>query len=255
MESLYRKLLDWADENRPVILMTVVSPGSLQGEKRVYSESGEWLEGRPDAALDEVLSRFAVELMQGGMPRTETFRIEERDWEIYGEAVQAEPELFLFGGGHVSQAVARVAVQAGFRPVVVEDRAEFARPERFPEGTRFHVGLWEETVPSLPFHSNAYLAIMTRAHAFDTWILGQLIDRSWKYLAMIGSRKKVTEAFRKLMEQGVSRDRIERVHAPMGLDIGAQTPGEIAVSVVGEMIAVKYGHSVGSREPLLPIEG
>ncbi len=139
--------------------------------------------------------------------------------------------------------------------MVVEDRPEFACPERFPEGTRFHVGSWEETVPSLPFHSNAYLAIMTRAHAFDTWILGQLIDRPWKYLAMIGSRKKVTEAFRQMLNRGVSRERLERVHAPMGLDIGAQTPGEIAVSVVGEMIAVKYGRSVGSREPLLPIEG
>ncbi len=255
MESLYRKLLGWVDKNHPVALITVVSPGPLQGEKRVYSESGKRLEGRPDAALDEVLSRFAVELIRGEMPRTETFRIEEHDWEIYGEAVQAEPELFLFGGGHVSQAVARVAALAGFRPVVVEDRLEFAGPERFPEGTRFRVGPWEETVSSLAFHSNAYLAIMTRAHAFDTWILGQLIDRPWKYLAMIGSRKKVTEAFRQMLNRGVSRERIRQVHAPMGLDIGAQTPGEIAVSVVGEMIAVKYGRSVGWRESLLPIEG
>jgi hypothetical protein len=99
MESLYRKLLSWADENRPAVLMTIVSPGPSQGEKRIYSESGERREGRPDAALDEVLSRYAVELMRGGIPRTEIFRIAEHDWEVYGETVQPEPELLLFGAG------------------------------------------------------------------------------------------------------------------------------------------------------------
>lgn len=255
MESLYRKLLGWVAENRPVALMTLVSSGPSQGEKWVYSESGERLEGQPERALDRVLGGFAATVIQEGIPRTESFRIEERDWQVYGEPVLPEPELFLFGGGHVSRAVARVAALAGFQPVVVEDRPEFADPDRFPPITRFQVGPWEETVPSLRFHSNAYLAIMTRAHAFDTWILGQVAERPWKYLAMIGSRKKVLEAFRQLADRGVSPDCIERIHAPMGLDIGAQTPEEIAVSVVAEMIAVKYGRSVGPRTPLWPARG
>jgi len=246
MASLYHKLLNWVGEDRQVALLTVVdSDGRAEpawGAKLVVSEGGRLLAGEP--VSDEIQGRlqaFARELFQRPVPRVQRIELEDGWLEVYGETVTEQPDLYLFGGGHVSKAVAEVAALAGFHPVVVEDRPQFASPERFPEGTRFHVGPWDEVVGRLRFHSNLYMVIVTRAHAYDRDVLAQVIEKPCRYLAMIGSRKKIATIFNALMKQGVSRQRLAQVHAPMGLGIGAQTPGEIAVSVVAEMIAVKYG--------------
>jgi len=250
MTSLYPKLLSWVDENRLVVLLTVVESSRPQwlpvGAKVAVSESGEVLQGDPGPeAVRTALRGFSTDLLRRGMPRLQSIEIEGESLVVYGEPVLAEPELFLFGGGHCSRAIARVAAAAEFLPVVIEDRPQFAVPEHFPEGTRFHVGHWEEVTPALQFHPNAYIVIVTRAHAYDSNILLSVIDKPYKYLGMIGSRKKVQTVFNRLREQGVSEERIARVHAPIGFKIGAQTPGEIAVSVVAEMIAVKYGKGEG----------
>ncbi len=245
MTSLYPKLLSWVDNNQRVALLTVIESGRSEGlsvgAKLVVSESGQVLLGEVPGALREAVVAFAMERLQQGAAASKALEVGRERLVIYGEPVAAEPEVFLFGGGHCGRAIAHAAALAGFQVVVVEDRPEFARPEDFPEGTQFRVGAWHEGVAQLAFHPNAYLVIVTRAHAFDSDLLLQLIDKPSKYLGMIGSRKKVETVFNRLREHEISQERIARVHAPIGIDIGAQTPGEIAISIVAEMIAVKYG--------------
>jgi len=245
MTNLYRKLLGWVDDNRRVALLTVIESGPAGalsvGAKGVVSQSGRVLWGRLPERVREAMVAFAMERLEAGLASSKALGEGEERLVVYGEPVIAEPELFVFGGGHCGRAIARGAALAGFRVVVVEDRGEFARPEDFPEGSRVRVGPWNEVVAGLPFHPNAYLVIVTRAHAFDSEILLQVIGQPSKYVGMIGSRKKVETAFERLRRSGVSEAAIARIHAPIGLDIGAQTPGEIAISVVAEMIAVKYG--------------
>ena len=246
MTNLYRELLNWADEGRRITLVTVLVPGPLPeyplGSKWVLSESGEQLWGKPiPEFLKDDLKSFSYELWRSGRALSKTISTELGAVELYGEPVQILPRLYLFGGGHVSKSVAEVAALAGFRVEVVEDRPEFSDPRHFPEGTRFHVGPWEEVVPALKYDPALYLVILTRAHAYDQWILGQIIEKPYKYLGMIGSRKKVQKIFDNLRQNNVDPELIANVHAPIGLDIGAQTPGEIAISIVAEMIAIRYG--------------
>lgn len=255
MTNPYPKLLSWVDEGRLAILLTVIESSHPQeipaGAKWLFSEEGKLLEGSDvPPELLQVLRSFALRQSQEAQPRLEHLDSLPYRLVVYGEPITPEPHLYLFGGGHVSQAVAKAAVLAGFHPIVVEDRPQFARAELFPDGTEFRLGEWQETISSLDFHVNDYLVILTRSHAYDNQILRQVINQPWKYLGMIGSKKKVSEAFHRLLEQGVSRERIQRIHAPIGLDLGAQTPGEIAISIVAEMIAVRYHRSKVERVPI-----
>ena len=160
------------------------------------------------------------------------------------ERIVAAPELILCGAGHVSVQTAKVAKLCGFSVTVIDEREDFANRDRFGEADRilnlaFDAAL-EELAPS-----NAYYVIVTRGHRDDRACLERILQRPFCYCGMIGSRTKVGLVFDHLLQNGYSQDLLKRVHAPIGLAIGAVTPEEIAVSIVGELIQVKNGGTVG----------
>jgi xanthine dehydrogenase accessory factor len=160
--------------------------------------------------------------------------------DVFIEPVAAAPELFVFGAGHVGLHVARIASSVGFRVHVVDDREKFANAERFPEAVEViadHIPGWL-AAHDLP--AGAYAVIVTRGHRYDLDALQGLLGRDLRYLGMIGSRAKVARVFEALAAAGTSVGQLRRVHAPIGLDIGAVSPEEIAVSIVAELIAAKY---------------
>jgi len=159
--------------------------------------------------------------------------------EVYVEPVLPVPVVFIFGAGHVSKSLSSVATQAGFSSVIVDDREAFANRERFPEAADVLAGEYETVFPTLAVNDASYILIVTRGHRDDLRVLRWAVGTPARYIAMIGSRRKVLALARVLEEEGVPRAALERVFAPMGLRIGAVTPGEIAVSVVAEMIAVR----------------
>ncbi|MGH9447284.1 MAG: XdhC family protein [Terriglobia bacterium] len=161
--------------------------------------------------------------------------------DIFIEPILATPTLYLFGGGHVSLSVSKVAEIAGFDTIVVDDREAFANKQRFPGAVRTHSGAWEELFPCLHPNEFSYLVIATRGHKSDLECLRWAVSTSARYVSMIGSRRKLIEFFRVLEGEGAPAEKLESVHSPAGLDIGALTPEEIAVSVVAEMIAVRRG--------------
>jgi xanthine dehydrogenase accessory factor len=162
--------------------------------------------------------------------------------EVFIEPLEAPPVLFVFGAGHVGYYLARAASDAGFEVHVVDDRAAFANRDRFP----FAASVVVEDIPAwltattLP--TSAYAVIVTRGHRNDLDALEHLAPRDLRYLGLIGSRAKVARIYDQLLGEGRSTlEQLSRVHAPIGLDIGAVTPQEIAVSIVAELIAVKHG--------------
>jgi xanthine dehydrogenase accessory factor len=161
--------------------------------------------------------------------------------EVFVEPVEPSPELYVFGAGHVGYFVARMAHEVAFRVHVIDDREKFASVERFGDGIDVivdHIPTWLDSHRLPP---TAYAVIVTRGHTHDLDALRALARNPLRYLGLIGSKAKVKRIFDALLEEGMTADSLESVHAPIGLDIGAITPQEIAVSILAELIAVKHG--------------
>jgi xanthine dehydrogenase accessory factor len=162
--------------------------------------------------------------------------------EVFIEPIEPAPAVYIFGAGHVGQFVGRVAHEAGFRVHVVDDREKFANRERFPEAAEIIVDDIPTWLSNSSLPSSAYAVVVTRGHRHDLDALRALAPRNLRYLGLIGSRAKVKRIYDVLVEDGtVPIDRLETIHAPIGLDIGAVTPQEIAVSIVAELIAIRRG--------------
>jgi xanthine dehydrogenase accessory factor len=186
---------------------------------------------RPELVHYELSDDFAQEtgLICGGQ------------MDVYIEPIEPSPELYVVGAGHVGLHLARLAGEVGFRVHVVDDREKFANRERFPTAVEIvadEIPAWLENA-ALPAH--AYVVIVTRGHTNDLEALRALAPRELRYLGLIGSRAKVARIYDALLTDQMSPDALKRVHAPIGLDIGAVTPQEIAVSILAELIAVKHG--------------
>lgn len=172
----------------------------------------------------------------------ETGMVKIGDTDIFVEMYLKNPHLILLGGGHVSCPVAHIAKMLGFQVTVMDDRAEFVTSERFPEADELILGSFEELSEKIPAYENAYYVIVTRGHAGDSLCARQILTRPYAYLGMIGSRTKVKLTREKLLEEGFSAEKLDTIHAPIGLPIGGQTPEEIAVSIIAEMVQEKNRH-------------
>ncbi len=147
--------------------------------------------------------------------------------------------LYVFGAGHVSQYIARMANMVDFNVVVIDDRKEYANAERFPEAAEIVVGDFVEAFDSLSFTGREFIVIVTRGHSHDADVLRAALSRNARYVGMIGSRRKVQIIFDLMRESGYSDEVVSRVYAPIGLSIRAETPQEIAVSIVGQLIQIR----------------
>ena len=169
-------------------------------------------------------------------PRTPAL-LQTGDRRFFVEPVMAAGTVYLFGAGHVSLQTAILAKRVGFETVVLDDRAEFANAGRFSDADEVRVpSSFEQAFEGLHIHADSYLVILTRGHLHDKTVLQQALNTSAGYIGMIGSRKKRDALYRALEKEGFSPADFERVHCPIGLSIGAQTPEEIAVSIVAELI-------------------
>jgi xanthine dehydrogenase accessory factor len=158
--------------------------------------------------------------------------------EIFVEPILPPPVLYLFGAGHVSTAVARVAAPAGFIVGIIDDREAFANKDRFPMASELYTS-YEEAFEKIQPNASSYLVIVTRGHKDDMRVLAWAVNTKARYIGMIGSKRKVIAVYKALEKEGYSPEKFEHVYAPVGLEIGALTPEEIAVSITAELIAVR----------------
>jgi xanthine dehydrogenase accessory factor len=166
--------------------------------------------------------------------------------EVYIDPIAPAPRLYIIGAGHVGLHLARAAADSGFRIHVVDDREKFANAERFPGADAVIVDDIAEWLHRAELPASAYVVVVTRGHTHDFDALRALAARDLRYLGLIGSRAKVARVFDALTAEGMPRECLARVHAPIGLDIGAITPAEIAISILAELIAVRHGKDVGA---------
>jgi xanthine dehydrogenase accessory factor len=166
--------------------------------------------------------------------------------EVYIDPITPSPALYVIGAGHVGFHLARAASDAGFRVHVVDDREKFANRERFPMADTVSVDDIGEWLHRTALPPTAYVVIVTRGHTHDFDALRALGARDLKYLGLIGSRAKVARLYDALAAEGMPRECLDRVHAPIGLDIGAVTPAEIAIAILAELIAVRHGKDVAA---------
>ena len=156
------------------------------------------------------------------------------------QAIGASGSAYVFGAGHCGEKLVPVLSSLGFFTVVVDDRPEFASEERFPAADRIIVpGSFDGVVATLPMDEDSYVVIVTRSHSHDKVVLAQVLRTPAHYVGMIGSKEKVAQTFRALAEEGFSADDLGRVHAPIGLSIGAETPEEIAISIAAQLIQAR----------------
>ncbi|HTK09449.1 MAG TPA: XdhC/CoxI family protein [Ktedonobacteraceae bacterium] len=174
--------------------------------------------------------------------------------EVFFEILRPEPRLIIAGAGYVAQALARLAQPLDFRIDVVDDRRDLANPQVFGENVQLIFGDIPETIRNLEPDEESWIVIVTRGHNLDKDALRAALATRAKYIGMIGSPSKVKNIFKEMLKDGVTRERLEQIHAPIGLDLGAETPDEIALSIAAEMVMLRRkgtGAPLNTRHTLL----
>jgi xanthine dehydrogenase accessory factor len=202
----------------------------------------------------------AKEVMQKESPRKMVFNLNNEasydnglicggTVEIFIEPILPQPMVYLFGGGHVSMAMAKTASAAGFGIGVVDDREAFANLQRFPMAQEVFTS-YEDAFEKIQPNASTYLVIVTRGHKEDMRVLAWAVRTPARYVGMIGSKRKVLSVYKALEQEGYRAEEFERVYAPMGLEIGALSPEEIAISIVAELIAVRRNSADASHKKM-----
>ncbi len=223
---------------------------SFQTAKLVVREDGSLAGTIGGGCVEAEVWEAAKEVIQTGKPRKMSFSLGQDaaydnglicggQLDVFVECITPQPSVAIFGGGHISKSLAKVLDLAGFRVTVVDNRETYANSERFPEAADVFAEEYEDVFPKLAVTDSTYLVIVTRGHRDDMRVLRWAVTTRAKYISMIGSKRKTISVIKELEKEGLPREAFERVYAPMGLEIGAISPEEIAISVGAEMIAMR----------------
>ena len=257
--DLFEEIVRLRREGKRAVLATIVhtngSIPSFESSRMLVREDGSILGTIGGGCVEAEVWAAAKEVLEAEAPRKMTFNLNNEasydnglicggTLEVFVEPILPQPVLVIFGGGHISTALARMAHSAGFAVWVVDDREQFANRERFPMAEAIHTN-FEGAFATLNPNTSTYLVIVTRGHRDDLRVLEWAVGTGAHYIGMIGSRRKVLSVYQALERQGIPPDKFERVHAPVGLEIGALTPEEIAISIAAELIAVRRGAAAG----------
>jgi xanthine dehydrogenase accessory factor len=242
--NIYKEAVRIKQKGAGPVLATLVSlDGDFpkgEGSKLLMKTSGEkvgFLLG--GAELEKRILSEGEVVLKEKKPKVWVFSHEDRKLEVLLEPVFSEPTVYIFGGGHVSEQLAPLAKRVHFKVVVMDDREMFANRERFPEADEVIVSEFERCFDRLIIDDSSYIVIVTRGHLYDSFVLEQAVKSKARYIGMIGSKKKIRTLYQNLMEKGMKKEILGRVHAPIGIDINSETPEEIAVSIVAELIKVR----------------
>lgn len=252
--DLFDEIVRLRREGQKCALATIVqvngSIPSYESAKLLVREDGSFLGTVGGGCVEAEVWNAAREVMETEKAKHLTFSLGQDaaydnglicggQLNVFVEPIVPQPHALIFGAGHVSKSLAQVSQLAGFGVSVIDDREQFANRERFPQAEEVFADEYEKVFPQLRVNANTYVIIVTRGHRDDMRVLRWAVETNAKYIAMIGSKRKTIAIVKELEREGFSRELFTRIHAPMGLEIGAITPEEIAVSVVAEMIAAR----------------
>ena len=241
-----KEMMDAYEGGNPIGIATVVKPGSggtTMGAKLMVREDGSTFGSLGRKELDTLAQETAKQVTALG---NNEHVMTSDGTELFVEGVTTPPTLVLMGGGHVSRATYALAHMLGFRIYVVDDRDQFSNKERFPNAEATIVTPdYTKGLDHIPINANTYIVIATRGHWFDDLALEAAVRTPARYIGLLGSRRKTILIYQRLAQLGVPKERLRDVHAPVGLNIGALTPEELAVSIMSEIIGYRYGREGG----------
>lgn len=252
--DLYEEIVKLRQEGRRGAVATIVnvrgSIPSFKTAKMLVRDDGSIHGTIGGGCVEADVWQAAREVMESEKPRTLTFNLNQDPkydtglvcggtLDIFIEPILPPALLYIFGAGHVAVNLYRVAQDAGFDVIVVDDRESYANRERFPQAREVVAEDFEQAMSRLRPNESSYIVIVTRGHRDDMRCLRWAVQTPARYIGMIGSKRKTIAIYNELTRQGLDAKLFERVHAPVGLDIAAVTPEEIAVSITAELIAVR----------------
>jgi xanthine dehydrogenase accessory factor len=252
--DIYEEIVKLRQDGRRGAVATIVnvrgSIPSFETAKMLVRDDGSIAGTIGGGCVEAEVWQAAREVMESEKPRSLTFNLNQDPkydtglvcggtLDIFIEPVLPPALLYIFGAGHVSVNLYKVARGAGFEVTVVDDRETYASRERFPEAKEVIAQDFEQAMAGLSPNQSSYIVIVTRGHRDDMRVLRWAVQTEARYIGMIGSKRKTITIFRELTKEGIPAELFERVHAPVGLDIGAITPEEIAVAITAELIAVR----------------
>jgi len=252
--DIYEQIVELRRQGRRGAVATITnvrgSIPSFQTAKMLVRDDGSIAGTIGGGCVEAEVWQAAREVMEEEKPRTLTFNLNNNPkydtglvcggtLEIFIEPVLPPALLYIFGAGHVAYNLYKVAGIAGFEVIVIDDRESYANRERFPDAREVIAADFDGATQQLHVPESAYIVIVTRGHRDDMRVLRWALNANARYLGMIGSRRKTIAIYKELESEGVAAEKFAQVHAPVGLEIGAITPEEIAVAIVAEMIAVR----------------
>lgn len=215
--------------------------GSLTGEKVVISAEGEIVHGALPAEIAEPLTADALTLMGFEQNRS----MDYGEHSVFIETLAPPSHLYIFGAVHIGQALARFGTQMGYRVTVVDSRAAFATEDRFPDADRVLVGWPRDLMDQLDLDRRTWVVVLSHDPRHEDPVLEAALESDARYIGAMGSRRAQKRREDRLLEMGFGSEDIARIHGPVGLDIGAESPQEVAVSILAEMTLVRYGKGSG----------
>src|SRR3989475_3304167 len=239
---------------RKAALATIVqirgSVPSFQSAKMVIRADGSTLGAVGGGCVEAEVWTAAQDVMEEEKSKIMTFDLTDESMEegvficggkvkFFVEPILPTPKMLIFGAGHISTQVSKIATIAGFRTTVVDNRPVYANADRFPEAEAIHSESFEKAFEEIVPDENTYIIIVTRGHQEDQNVLRWAVQSDARYIGMIGSKRKIRSIAEQLESEAIPRDRLERVYMPVGLEIGAVLPAEIAVAIVAEVIHVR----------------
>jgi xanthine dehydrogenase accessory factor len=258
--DIYEQIVQLRREGRRGAVATIVnvrgSIPSFKTAKMLVRDDGSIVGTIGGGCVEADVWQAAREVMESEKARTVRFDLNQDPkydtglvcggtLEVFIEPVLPPALLYVFGAGHVAVSLCQVAANAGFDLIVTDDRTSYATQERFPTAREVHALDFDEATAKLDPNEASYIVIVTRGHRDDMRILRWAVQTRARYVGMIGSRRKVIEIFKTLQKEGLSTHLFDRVHAPVGLYIGAVTPEEIAVAITAELIAIRRHAAAG----------
>ena len=255
-DYLLDKLIEAIDAGQSVALATVVQATGNYAD--ILGESALVWPDKPSTGklnFDDFEPQVLADVracLTTRQSKTLTYRQGENQLEIFVEVQRRPPTLLIVGAGHVALPLAQLGKIIDFEVVVLDDRPQFANKKRFPMADKVLAQPFKETLRQWPIHNDTHIVLVTRGHSHDVECLLEVLDSPARYIGMIGSKRRVQTVFELLKkEQGINPAKLDRVYAPIGLDIGAETPAEIAVAVVAEIINIhRTGRAVSLADAL-----
>ncbi|KUO63142.1 MAG: xanthine dehydrogenase [Gracilibacter sp. BRH_c7a] len=251
-KKIYERLNSMIDSKEIGALGTVVRGSSdicPTGSKFLVDETGHNLVKEIKEPIFAMLKDFLPEIIKDKKPKVIQVVFDGVPYEIFIDPIYPQERLIIFGGGHIALPLVSIAKLLDYQVTVIDDRPSFASPDRFPQADNVLCQDFTKAIREASFDRNTYIIIITRGHQHDKTCLEESLKQPQPaYIGMIGSKRKVYSLFQELRLSGCDEDRLDRVYAPIGLDIGAQTPEEIALSIMAEVVMVNhYGFSRGLK--------